>query len=78
MIRPLRSNVLLRASEAPQTSSYGIIITNVGKDEAEVVAIGSEVKEIKIGDVVRYDVASSRKVEQYIMCREADVLCVIE
>lgn len=75
MMKPLRSNVLLRPTEAPQSSS-GLIITASPTNNAVVVAIGSEVKELKVGDTVRYD--SGVKLDSYIMCREADIFCVIE
>lgn len=78
MIRPLRNNVLLRASEAPQSSIAGIIIASAISNQAEVIACGQDVKELQPGQVVRYDAASVVKIDSYMMCREADVLCVVE
>ncbi len=78
MIKPLRNNVVLSPTESTQESKIGIIIANAVSNEGRVVAIGPDVKELKLGDVVRYDVASSRKLEQYIMCRELDILCIVE
>lgn len=78
IIKPLRSNVVISPTERTQESRIGIIISSSVDNEGRVVAIGPEVKEIKLGDVIRYDMQSARKLEQYVMCREADVLCVIE
>lgn len=78
IIKPLRSNVVISPTERTQESRIGIIISSSVDNEGRVVAIGPEVKELKLGDVIRYDTSSARKLEQYMMCREADVLCVIE
>lgn len=78
MIKPLRSNVVLSPTEHTQESRIGIIIASQVSNEGKVVAIGSEVKELKIGDVVRFDQQAAVKLDSYLMCREADVLCIVE
>ena len=78
MIRPLRTNIVITPSEKQQESRIGIILAAAISNEGVVKAVGPEVKELKIGDVIRYDVDSSRKLDSYVMCREQDVLCVIE
>ena len=78
ILKPLRTNIVLSPTEHTQENKIGIIIANAVSNEGKVVAVGSEVKELKVGDVVRYDAHSAVKLEQYVMCREADVLCVIE
>lgn len=78
MLRPLRNGVLLRASEAPQSSISGIILTNSISNQATVISVGPEVKELKVGDVVKYDEKSVAKVEGLLLCREFDVFCVVE
>lgn len=77
-IKPLRNNVLLSPSEAQAENRIGIIIAAQVSDEAIVVACGPEVKELKLGDRIRYDTQSVRKLDRYLMCREADILCVVE
>lgn len=77
-IKPLRNNILIRPSDAQQENKIGIIIASAVSNEGIVKAVGIDVKELKIGDVVRYDTQSAVKLESYLMCREADVLCVIE
>ena len=78
MIRPLRNNVVLKPSESQQENRIGIIIASAISNEGVVKAVGPDCKELKIGDVVRYDTDSARKLDSYVMCREQDVLCVIE
>lgn len=78
MIRPLRNNVVIRPSEAQQENKIGIIIHNAVSNEGVVVAIGAEVKELKLGDLVRFDSQAAVKLDAYLMCRELDVLCVVE
>lgn len=78
MIKPLRSNVVLKPTEQTQESRIGIIISSSVSNEAQVVAVGHDVKELKVGDTVRFDSKAAVKLDQYLMCREADVLCVVE
>jgi co-chaperonin GroES (HSP10) len=78
MIKPLRSNVVLSPTEHAEEHRIGIIIASSVSNEGRVVAIGQDVKELKLGDIVRYDSQAAVKLDQYLMCREADVLCVVE
>jgi co-chaperonin GroES (HSP10) len=78
MIKPLRSNVLIRPSDVQQESKIGIIIQSSVSNEGVIKAIGMDVKELKVGETVRYDVQAAVRVDGYLMCREADVLCVVE
>lgn len=77
MFKPLRSNVLLKAQEHQEHAS-GLIIASPSANDATVVAIGAEVKELKLGDRVRYDKSSASVLDGYLMCREADILCIVE
>ena len=77
-LKPLRNNVVLLPSDTHQESKLGIIVAANVSNQGVVKALGPECKELKLGDVVRYDVESSRKLDSYVMCREQDVLCVIE
>ena len=77
-LKPLRSGVLLKATEAPESSIAGLIIASAISNQATVIAVGPDVKELKVNDIVRYDVQAAVKLESYLLCREADVLCVIE
>lgn len=80
-LKPLRNNVLLRVVDANQHRS-GLIIASQASNEADVIAVGNDVKELKVGDTVRFDKGSAVPLEcsglSYLMCRELDVLCVVE
>jgi chaperonin GroES len=54
-IRPMREYVLIRREPEVAKSKGGIIIPDTARaktDRGEVLAIGSEVKELKVGDRV--------------------------
>ena len=63
-IKPIRKNVLIQAYEWPSKSVGGIYLpdmmkystTKGGKDpwRGKVLAIGNKVKQVKVGDIVRY------------------------
>lgn len=78
MIKPLRSNVVLKPTENTQENKIGIIIATSVSNEGRVVAVGQDVKELKLGDIVRFDQQAAVKLDSYLMCREADVLCIVE
>lgn len=78
MIKPLRNIVVIRPSEAQQENKIGLIIQSQSNNEGRVVALGPECKELKLGDVVRYDSSSVKKIEGYLVCRELDIFCVVE
>lgn len=56
--KPLNSKVLLEQIREEQTTSSGIILSSAEKpveDKAKVVAIGSLVKDLVVGDDVMFD-----------------------
>lgn len=56
--RPLGKRVLVKRSEAEEKTASGIILVDSAKEKpntAEVVAIGSEVEDIKVGEVVLFE-----------------------
>ena len=61
--KPLNTKVLLEQIREEQKTSSGIILstTETVEDKAKVVAIGSLVKDLEVGDVVMFD--SKRAVE---------------
>ena len=77
-MRMLRSNVLLKPSTQKEHVSGLIITTQAASNEGTVLGIGPDVKELAVGDKVKYDPNSVVKLDDLLMCREADVLCVIE
>lgn len=77
-LRPLRTNIVLQVSEQAVESKIGLIIADSVQNQGIVVAIGKSCKEIKLGDKIRFDPNSAVSLDNYKMCREEDVLCVIE
>lgn len=75
-LKPLRSNVLIKPTEV-QENRIGLIIQSIS-NEGIIKGVGIDVKELKIGDVVRFDRQTAVTLDSYLLCREADVLCVIE
>lgn len=84
MIKPIGQNVLVQLkSQKDITSDSGIIIkTETQKSVVEdrqtngkVIAIGNEVKDIKVNDIVYFDVVSGIDLDDnQIMLRENTIL----
>lgn len=52
-IKPLRSNVIIKRMEKDLTTASGIVLkSSEDADQAKVLAIGPEVQDVKIGDIV--------------------------
>jgi len=90
---PLGDRVVLKQLIAEETTKSGIVLPGQNKEkpqQAEVVAVGPggmvngvEVKmEVKTGDQVIYSKYSGTEVkvddEEYIICRQDDILAVIQ
>ena len=86
---PLSDRVVLKQLVAEETTKSGIVIPGQNKEkpqQAEVVAVGpgtEEVKmQVKVGDKVIYSKYSGTEVkldeEEYIICKQDDILAVIE
>ena len=92
-IKPLADNVVIRATEAEETTKSGIVLTAASKEKpqiAEVVAVGPggivEGKEVemtvKVGDKVIAAKYSGTEIkidgEEYTILRQADILAIVE
>ena len=92
-IKPLADRVVIKMTEAEETTKGGIILTAAAQEKpqvAEVVAVGpggvvdgKEVKmEVKVGDQVIYSKYAGTEVklddEEYIVVKQNDILAVIE
>ena len=54
-LRPMADNIVLKATEAEETTASGIILAANTREKPaffEVMAVGPEVKEVKVGDKV--------------------------
>ena len=92
-IKPLADNVVLKATEAEETTKSGIVLTSAAKEKpqiAEVVAVGpgglvdgKEVKmAVKVGDKVIAAKYSGTEIkvdgEEYTVLRQSDILAIVE
>lgn len=92
-IKPLADNVVIKATEAEETTKSGIVLTSAAKEKpqiAEVVAVGEgglvdgkEVKmTVKVGDKVIAAKYSGTEIkidgEEYTILRQNDILAIVE
>lgn len=92
-IRPLADNVVIKATEAEETTKSGLILTSAAKEKpqiAEVVAVGPggivDGKEIamsvNVGDKVIAAKYSGTEIkvdgEEYTVLKISDILAVVE
>ncbi len=92
-IKPLADNVVIKSTEAEETTKSGIVLTAAAKEKpqiAEVVAVGEgglvdgkEVKmTVKVGDKVIAAKYSGTEIkidgEEYTIFRQSDILAIVE
>ena len=83
-LKPMADNILLKQTEAEETTSFGIILATTNKEKPaiyEVVSAGPDVKGIACGDkvVVGNFVGSDIKLDgvDYKFVKLEDVLAVV-
>ena len=91
-IKPLADNVVIKATEAEETTKSGIVLTSTAKEKpqvAEVVAVGPgglvDGKEVKmtvsVGDkviIAKYSVTEVKlDSEEYTILRQSDILAIV-
>ena len=92
-IKPLADNVVIKATEAEETTKSGIVLTSAAKEKpqiAEVVAVGEGgivdgkevVMHVKVGDKVIAAKYSGTEIkldgEEYTILRQSDILAIVE
>jgi chaperonin GroES len=82
--KPLKERVFVTYTEELEKTAGGIYVPDTAKEKptrGKVEAIGSEVKELKVGDQIFFDKYSGSKVtmenKDYLIIKEEDVLGVI-
>ena len=83
-IRPLKDRIVV-VKEEPQTkTASGLYLPEAAKEkpaEAKVVAIGKDVKEVKVGDKIIFKEYSHTTVkvggDEYLLVNEEDVLATV-
>ena len=92
-LKPLLDRVVLKSTEAEETTKSGIILTGSAKEKpvvSEVIAVGPggmvDGKEIKMyvktGDKVIFSKYAGTEVkldgEEYVVVRQSDILAIVE
>ena len=84
-IKPLGDRVVIKMTEAEETTQSGIILTGAAKEKpqvAEVVAVGPEKMDVKVGDKVLTSKYAGTEVkmdgETYTILKVEDILAVVE
>lgn len=83
-LKPLKERVFAEFVEEAEKSAGGIIIPDAAKEKpqrAKVLAVGGEVKEVKVGDTILFEKYSGSKLKssdkEYLVIKEEDILGVV-
>jgi chaperonin GroES len=84
-IQPLADYVVAQPEKAESKTASGFYLPEAAKEKpqtSKVVAVGKEVKNIKVGDRIIYKSYSSTDVkvgnEDYLLVKEEDVLATVK
>ncbi|MFQ5579510.1 MAG: co-chaperone GroES [Nitrospiria bacterium] len=83
--KPLKDRVFVSYSEEPEKTASGLYIPDAAKEkpqQGKIEAVGSEVKEVKVGNIILFDKYSGSKIkledQDYLILKEEDILGIIE
>lgn len=83
--KPLKDRVFVKFSEEGEKTAGGLYIPDTAKEKPQrgvVEAVGSEVKEVKVGNTILFDKYSGSKVtmdnNEYLIVKEEDILGIVE
>lgn len=83
-LKPLAANLVAVREEAESKTATGLYLPDSAKEKpvmAKVVAVGKEVKEVKVGDRIVYKEYAPTELktngEEFLILKEEDVLAVI-
>lgn len=83
-LKPLAANLVAVREEAENKTAAGLYLPDAAKEKpvmAKVVAVGKEVKEVKVGDRIVYKEYAPTELktngEEFLILKEEDVLAVI-
>lgn len=89
-LQPLADKIVARPVEAETKTASGILLSEKAKEKpqlAEVIAVGSDVKEVKVGDRILHNgkeygddapVTFKQEQQEYLVLKEGDVLAVVK
>ena len=84
-IQPLADYVVAVGEEAESKTASGLYLPNGAQEKpktAKIVAVGKEVKHVKVGDRIIYKTYSTTEVkvgkDDYILVKEEDILATVK
>lgn len=84
-LQPLGDYVVAQAEEAESKTASGLYLPEAAKEKPKtsiVVAVGKDVKQIKVGDRIVYKSYSQTEVkvgkDEYILVKEEDILATVK
>lgn len=82
--KPLKERVFVSYAEEGDKTAGGIYLPDTAKEKPQkgrVEAVGSEVKEVKVGDLILFDKYSGSKINiegsDYLILKEEDILGIL-
>lgn len=82
--KPLGDRIFVKYMEEVERTAGGLFIPDAAKEKPQrgkVEAVGKEVKEVKVGDIILFDKYSGSKInidnEDYLIVKEEEVLGII-
>ena len=81
-IRPMAHFVVAVKEKKPSKTASGILLPESAQEKSEVIAVGSDVKDVKNGQNVVYKnyAATTIKLdkEEYLIIKDEDILATVE
>ena len=86
IIKPLGERVLIKQTEQEEVTKSGMVLPGTASKEkpiiGEVLAVGSKIEEVKVGDKVIFEKYSGTEVkdgeESYLILEKDNVLAIVE
>lgn len=79
MLRPIKTNILIKQVEEEQKTSFGIILEgSATTQKAKVIAVGNDVVDVKVGDVIIPDWMKVKNISGDLLVTEEHILMVLE
>jgi chaperonin GroES len=84
-LKPLQDRVVVSYTEEAEKTAGGIYVPDSAKEkpqQGKVEAVGKDVKELKVGNIVLFDKYSGSKVKvdsaEQLVIKEEDILAIVE
>lgn len=84
-LQPLADRIIMQQLKAEETTKSGIVLPGSAQEKpklADVLAVGKDVKEIKVGDQVIYKSYGPDEMKidgvEYLIAKEEDVLATVK